>query len=449
MHNFVLYLFELLHSGLSVAALAVLVCGGVLIAVRIRKRGRLPRRKAVLSLLLAGYLAVVLSVTVLRFSGGSGVNLHLGLAWREAWNKFTLKLWLNIILNIGLFVPLGILLPLLWPKGRKWYWMLLSGFSLSLAIELMQLFAGNMTDVDDLLHNTLGAMLGWCAVMLVLELRGKRPGRAAACLILPGAVAAVFGGVFLAYELQEFGNLEFAPTFRADTSGVEWTIECALTGQNAAPVYCVEPLDRAGADAFGFDLFARIGRECPDIYYYDNQTVMGNHSGGPFLDLNWLDRTWSLTGMEAPELPDRVDETALRAELERFGVCVPEGMLFRIDGDTACLEAQMLSDGGTLYDGFIRRRVNEWGDYSLEYGLVTAELVREVEIRTPSQAARKLMDGDFYHGGWIADVEQVTVTDCRLTYMIDSKGFYQPVYTFTLVSPQKPYPYDAFVPAFF
>lgn len=456
MTDFVVYLFYLLQLGMRLAILAVVLCGaGLLVAYRWHRRKYAGERpfpwgRAVGLMLLAGYLAVVLSATVLRSGGGSGINWHLGLAWREAWNKFTLKLWLNIILNIALFVPLGVLLPLLWKRFRKWHWMLLAGFGLTLTIELGQMVTGNMTDVDDLMHNTLGAMLGWCAVMLVLHIRAKKPGRAAACLALPTAVAALFGGIFLAYELQEFGNLEYAPTFRADTSGVAWTVECELTGGDMAPVYFVEPYEKETADAFGYELFERIGKECPDIYYYDNQTVMGNHSGGPFLNLNWLDRTWDLHGMEAADLPAQVDEAALRSELERLGVPVPEGLVFSYPEEgVACLEADMLQVGDTLYDGFIRRRINDWGDYGLDYAMVTAELVRQVPILTPEQALRRLMDGRFYHGGWIEyqSIEEVAVTQCELRYMIDSKGYYQPVYVFTLESPQDQYPYDAYVPA--
>lgn len=455
MTDFVEYLLYLLQRGMVLAVAAAVACGGlvaVLYGWHRKKYGRerrFPWGRTLGLMALIGYLTVLLAVTVLRGGGGGGLNLRLGLAWREAWNQFTLKLWLNIILNIALFVPLGVLLPLLWKRFRKWHWMLAAGFCLTLAIELGQMVTGNMTDVDDLMHNTLGAMLGWCAVMLVLYLRAKKPGRAAACLLLPGAVAAAFCGVFLAYEMQEFGNLKYAPLYRADTSHVTWTVECALTDGDSAPVYYVEPYDRESADEFGFALFERIGKECPHIYYYDNQTIMGNHSGGPFLNLNWLDRTWDLHGLDAPDLPTLADEETLRRELEWLGIPAPEGLTFRTDEDGACLEAQMLRVGDTLYDGVIRRQINAWGDYRLDYAMVTAELVREVEILTPHQAVRKLMDGYFYHGGWIEGIEEVTVTACSLTYMIDSKGFYQPVYAFTLVSPQEKYPYDAFVPAFF
>ena len=65
-------------------------------------------------------------------------------------------------LNILLFVPFGYLLPLLWKRADRWWKVVLCGFVLSLGIELVQLATHlGMFDLDDLMNNTLGALLGW------------------------------------------------------------------------------------------------------------------------------------------------------------------------------------------------------------------------------------------------------------------------------------------------
>ena len=38
-------------------------------------------------------------------------------------------------------------------------------------------------------------------------------------------------GVFFAYRFQPYGNLEDAPIYAADTKGVEWVLECALSDE--------------------------------------------------------------------------------------------------------------------------------------------------------------------------------------------------------------------------
>ncbi|MTD59164.1 VanZ family protein [Amycolatopsis pithecellobii] len=83
----------------------------------------------------------------------------------------------QMALNVVLFVPLGILARLLWRRGFAGTMLL--GFGCSLLIEMTQLTANwgtapiqyRIFDVDDLITNTSGAMLGWLAGALYLTLR--------------------------------------------------------------------------------------------------------------------------------------------------------------------------------------------------------------------------------------------------------------------------------------
>ena len=69
----------------------------------------------------------------------------------------------NVIGNILLFVPLGFFIPLLFNKKNKISSILLYGFCTSLSIEVIQLITtNNFTDIDDVIFNTLGAVLGFC-----------------------------------------------------------------------------------------------------------------------------------------------------------------------------------------------------------------------------------------------------------------------------------------------
>lgn len=67
----------------------------------------------------------------------------------------------NTILNIILFVPLGIMLPFLWKKYNTLKATLMFGFSMSLAIELLQILTYRATDINDIIANTLGSVLGY------------------------------------------------------------------------------------------------------------------------------------------------------------------------------------------------------------------------------------------------------------------------------------------------
>ena len=67
----------------------------------------------------------------------------------------------NTLLNIALFVPLGFLLPVLWKKFRKFSNTLSFCFGASLFIEMAQIFTYRATDINDLIANTLGGVLGY------------------------------------------------------------------------------------------------------------------------------------------------------------------------------------------------------------------------------------------------------------------------------------------------
>ena len=68
---------------------------------------------------------------------------------------------ISTILNIIFFMPFGFLLPTLWNKFRKFIPTVFAGFIFSLIIEVGQLFTIHATDVDDLIMNTLGTILGF------------------------------------------------------------------------------------------------------------------------------------------------------------------------------------------------------------------------------------------------------------------------------------------------
>jgi glycopeptide antibiotics resistance protein len=68
--------------------------------------------------------------------------------------------------NVLLFIPLGIVVATL---GWRWFVVLVVGLALSLAIETTQYLVneGRTADVDDLIENTAGAVLGWAVALAV------------------------------------------------------------------------------------------------------------------------------------------------------------------------------------------------------------------------------------------------------------------------------------------
>ena len=75
---------------------------------------------------------------------------------------------LNVFGNVIGFMPCGFFLPVISRRSRKWYNTFLLSFLLSLTIETIQLvFKVGSFDVDDLLLNTIGGVLGFLAYRLL------------------------------------------------------------------------------------------------------------------------------------------------------------------------------------------------------------------------------------------------------------------------------------------
>ena len=69
-------------------------------------------------------------------------------------------LWFVLWGNIGMFAPIGFGLGLLW-REKRWYHALLLGGLFSFGIEFVQIFVGRVSDVDDIILNTAGALIGF------------------------------------------------------------------------------------------------------------------------------------------------------------------------------------------------------------------------------------------------------------------------------------------------
>lgn len=103
--------------------------------------------------------------------------------------------WRSTVLNVLLFVPAGALLPMLWGRFRRAWKTVLFGFCLSLGVECLQMFTFRLTDVDDLITNTLGTAIGWlivCPTLPRAEPREEERNILALPLLLGAAFLAHF-----------------------------------------------------------------------------------------------------------------------------------------------------------------------------------------------------------------------------------------------------------------
>lgn len=80
---------------------------------------------------------------------------------------------LGMGLNILMFVPFGAFLPIYFKRFRKLVITACAGASMSLIIELLQLFVLRATDIDDFIMNTIGSVVGYLIGTLIVRFFAK------------------------------------------------------------------------------------------------------------------------------------------------------------------------------------------------------------------------------------------------------------------------------------
>lgn len=152
-------------------AVAVAACPLALLAAvpALRRRDHARAVQVASQLLLAGAVLAVLAATLLGTSSGQrSLNLVPGAGIAGSFDS-TRGAAGNIAGNVALFVPLGFLTVT--ALRRRPLAVALLGAALSVVIEAVQFVsAQRWADIDDVLLNTLGAVLGAVAALAVVRL---------------------------------------------------------------------------------------------------------------------------------------------------------------------------------------------------------------------------------------------------------------------------------------
>lgn len=103
-------------------------------------------------------------------------NLVLFQEIRRFWNyreQLGLLAFMNLFGNVAIFVPFGFFMPMA-SKYRNFWATAINGLALSLLVETFQLFTKvGCFDVDDLLLNTIGGVVGYIIFVICNAIRRK------------------------------------------------------------------------------------------------------------------------------------------------------------------------------------------------------------------------------------------------------------------------------------
>ena len=113
--------------------------------------------------MLGVYLFLLLYMAVFVRNTQAGWTYNLSPFWSyQAIREGRDDILVQVIMNVLAFIPIGLLLGTF--KGMKWWHVLLIGLCFSMLIELLQLvLKRGLTEIDDVVHNGVGCMIGYWA----------------------------------------------------------------------------------------------------------------------------------------------------------------------------------------------------------------------------------------------------------------------------------------------
>jgi glycopeptide antibiotics resistance protein len=403
---------------------------------------RLQKKQLLIGGLLTGYVIMVIGVTFLNRVPNfhHGMNLSLFSTYWEAWHSFSVRHWQFVILNIGMFVPFGILLPLLHSRFQRWGWTVGAALLFTFSIESFQLLTsyGNFV-VDDLFNNLLGAMIGYGMVMSVLTMQARRLKRSLMYVAPAFLVVILFGSMFTYYHFKEYGNLPIASIERMDMTQAAITTDLQLDQYRpTVPLYKAPSYTKAAGDDFVVDFYARMNLDSSDmeVIYYQNEGIYWiRNNGSHSIWFYRLDGSYSYTDFSSFEEgidPKDADEETLKEALTHLGMDIPQDAAFqKVDNGTYKWTVEKREVTNQLIDGELS--VSYYSDDTIKEitnQLITYDKVKDVQIKSIKEAYQQIVEGDFRYFTENKKIQKVHVHNVEISYQLDTKGYYQPLYVF-------------------
>ncbi len=139
------------------------------------RKEKLSLRSFITVPILAFYLSFVATITIFARIPSQSAQYRLMLFWSyRAIAGGDTELIAEVFWNVILFVPIGILFMLLITKRFRVVLALGCGFLMSAGIEVIQLvFHRGLFEFDDMVHNTLGTLIG-IGIFLFVSVVGKK-----------------------------------------------------------------------------------------------------------------------------------------------------------------------------------------------------------------------------------------------------------------------------------
>ncbi len=404
-------------------------------------------KKVIIFCILFCYIVIVIGATIfIRPGVYEHANLNLFSSYIEAWNNYSKSYWRNIILNILMFVPFGFLLPLFSDRFKKFYWTLSLGFLFTFGIEATQYITKRgIFEVDDIMNNWIGALIGYSLVMFLLTSISKEKTKFKTLKLIIYLLPTL-GVIFASYKIndiynsQRFGNLSSNYNYVYDMSKVSLNSKVELKNDEdkEKKVYTLNRLSAEDALNFAQDFLKKLGTSVDksNIDTYDNQ-ILYSSSDGRYKIMVYLNGgAYSFTDFNCSDnvINQNMDKESVIAALKKYNVKPCDIAEFEQEKeDNKKLSSyrfyvDLNEKNNKLTDGYLT--ISQSDEILNIYNYIyTYKSYGKYKIISQEEAYDKIKAGQF-NSYELYNIKSILIRSIKLCYQLDSKGYYQPVYRF-------------------
>ena len=162
-------MIEYFFSALPFAIIAGAIYAAIRYFIAVKKKEKFSLKKEILNIAFVCYLAGLLSIILVPRTKTDEFSYNLvPTLFLVAKGEYVLGIWTKtmMIANVVMFIPMGIFICLICKK-INWKNIWAVALLIPIFIEICQIFIGRSFDIDDIINNFIGTIIGYSIAKLL------------------------------------------------------------------------------------------------------------------------------------------------------------------------------------------------------------------------------------------------------------------------------------------
>ena len=204
---------------------------------------------------------------------------------------------------------------------------------------------------------------------------------------------------------------------------------------NKAYVYKASLGDKEEAAKIASEIFSKVNTKIDESQNdeYDDTIVFKSQDGNYSLWVNYTGNTTWFIYYKEFKGKENLSYKDVQALLSKFDIDLPKEASFEDNGEGRySIYLDMVKFKDVYLDGQLNFKIGEDDKvYGFSNNIISYKPYKEYEILTSKEAYNKILNGEFkIYDEFAKNLDKIEIIDFKLSYSLDTKGFYQPIYNF-------------------